>query len=135
LALDQDDYPAARAWLSQSLISFPEFDRLGIVHGLAVFAALAAAEGLPPAALRLAGAAAAVTRRTGISIDHTERGRYERWLASARQVLGEEVAAEAWARGYQMRLEHAIAWACRSMSRAAAIISNARKATAGPARR
>ena len=40
LALDQDDNPAARAWLSESVSSFPEFDRLGFVHGLAVFARL-----------------------------------------------------------------------------------------------
>jgi predicted ATPase/DNA-binding CsgD family transcriptional regulator len=111
LALDQDDYLAARVWLSQGLTSFPEFDRLGFVHGLAMFAALAAAERLPAAALRLAGATTTLTHRTGILVQHSDSGRYERWLASARQALSEEVAAAAWAEGQQMRLDQAIAYA------------------------
>ena len=134
LALDQDEYPAARAWLSQSLTSFPEFDRLGFVHGLAVFATLAAAEGLPAAAVRLAGASAALTRQTGITIQQPiERRRNERWLAPARQALGEEVAAEAWARGYQMRLEQAIAYALAPHEPVAAIVTTSAKPPRGQA--
>ncbi len=68
LPLDQDDYPMARAWLSQGLASFPAFDRLDSTYSLAAFATLAADEGQPAAALRLSGATAASTPRTGISI-------------------------------------------------------------------
>ena len=111
LALDQGDYPAARAWLSQALMSFPEFDRHGFVHGLAMFAALAAAEGQPSVALRLAGATTVMSQRTGILIQHSDRGRYECWLATARRAVDEVVAAAAWAEGQQLRLDQAVAYA------------------------
>lgn len=110
LALDQGDYPAARAWLTKSLQLRREWDKLGLVHALAEFACLTVAEGLPAAALRLAGAAAGLTQQTGIPIQYTERGRYERWLATARQVLG-DAAAAAWAEGQQMLPDQAIAYA------------------------
>jgi DNA-binding CsgD family transcriptional regulator len=111
LALEEGDYPAARAWLSQALTTYPEFDRHGFMHGLAVSAALAAAEGQPAAALRLAGAATALSRRTGILIQHSDRGRYERWVATAREALETDAAADAWAEGQQMGLDRAIAYA------------------------
>jgi non-specific serine/threonine protein kinase len=111
LAFDQRDYAAARAWLTQGLTARSAYDNLGIVHALAEFAAVAAAESLSEAALRLAGAAAALSQKTGIVVQHSERWRYERWLATARQALGKEAAAAAWAEGQQMRLDQAIAYA------------------------
>ena len=66
LALDQGDYAAARARLTQSLSLRAEYDNDGFVNVLAAFASLAAAEGLPARALRLAGASAALTQRTGL---------------------------------------------------------------------
>src|SRR5207253_2770210 len=99
LALDEGDYAAARDWLKQGLTSRAEYDILGFVHVLAEFAALAAAEGLSVAALRLAGATAALSQRTGIPLSHSERWRHERWLTTARQSLGEQGAAVAWAQG------------------------------------
>ena len=133
LALDQRDYPRARDCLAQSLKSRLAFDSLGFVAGLAEFAALAAAEGRPASALRLAGASAAVTQQTGVPIKPTERVRYERWLAAARQALGEEVAAEAWAEGYEMRLEQAIAYALALYEPAPAIVSTPAKPPPGQA--
>ncbi len=111
LAFDQEDYAAARDWLTQGLTWRSAYDNLGFVHALAEFATLAAAEGLPETALRLAGATAALTQRTGIVVQHSELGRYEGWLATARQALREEVAAAAWAEGHQMRLDQAVAYA------------------------
>jgi predicted ATPase/DNA-binding CsgD family transcriptional regulator len=111
LALDQDDYVTARAWLHQGMSSFPEFDRLGRLYQLAAFSALAAAEGREHAAVCLSGATAALIERTGIQIQPTDRRRYDRWLATARQVLGEDAAAAAWADGHEMRLDQAIAYA------------------------
>jgi len=125
LALDQGDYPAARAWLAESLKLRDEHDRVGWVHMLAEFAALAAAEGLSASALRVAGATARVTQKTGIPVQHSERGRYERWLAAARQALGEEAAAAAWTQGYQMRLDQDIAYAMAPCEPVASTVSTA----------
>jgi non-specific serine/threonine protein kinase len=111
LALDEGDYPAARARLSQALATLPEFDRLGLEYVLAAFAALAAAEGQPSVALRLAGATTALIQMTGIPIQHSDRGRYESWLATARQAVSEDVLDAAWAQGYTMRVDEAIACA------------------------
>jgi non-specific serine/threonine protein kinase len=111
LALDEGDYAAAREWLTQGLTSRSEYDSLGFVHALAEFAALAAAERLPEAALRLEGATAALTQRTGIVVQPHERRRCDPWLATARQALGDEAAAAAWEDGRQMRLAEAIGYA------------------------
>jgi non-specific serine/threonine protein kinase len=111
LALDQGDYTAARACFAQSLSSRDASDSIGFVHGLAELSVLAAAEGLRAAAVRLAGATAALIERTGIPVQHSERGRYEHWLARSREALGEPAAAAAWAEGQKMRLEQALAYA------------------------
>src|SRR5262245_59050164 len=99
LALDQENYSTARACLAQSIASRLDFDKIGFVHGLAECSALAAAEGLPEAAVRLAGATAALIQKTGIPVQHSERRRYDRWLAKARMALAEDAAAAAWAEG------------------------------------
>jgi DNA-binding NarL/FixJ family response regulator len=56
-------------------------------------------------------------------LQHSERGRYERWLATARQALPEDVAAAAWAEGREMRLDQAIAHALAPSERVAAAAS------------
>jgi tetratricopeptide (TPR) repeat protein len=111
LALDEGDYRAARDYLAQSVDWRLSYDAIGFVHVLAEFTCLAAAEGLPAAAVRLSGATAALVQRTGILVQHSERGRYERWLATARLALGENAAAAAWAEGQKMRLDQALAYA------------------------
>lgn len=111
LALDEGEYVEARDWLTQGVAARSEYDSLGFVHILAEFATLAAAEGLPTAALRLAGASSALTQRTGIVVQPHERHRYERWLATARQALGDEAAEAAWEEGRQMRLGQALTYA------------------------
>jgi predicted ATPase/DNA-binding CsgD family transcriptional regulator/DNA-binding XRE family transcriptional regulator len=125
LALDQGDYAAARSWFTQSLGLREEHDSAGFVHALAEFAALAAADGLPACAARLEGATAALTQKTGILVQHSERGRYERWLAIARQAVGEDVAAAAWVEGQAMRLDQAIAHALAPRELLAATASTA----------
>jgi predicted ATPase/DNA-binding CsgD family transcriptional regulator/Tfp pilus assembly protein PilF len=111
LALDRGDYRTARARLTQSLELRDKHDNQGLVHMLAEFSALAAAEGLSTSALRLAAATDSLTQKTGLIVQHSERGRFERWLAAAQQAVGEEAAAAAWIEGYQMRLDQAIAYA------------------------
>jgi len=127
LALDQGDYPSARAWLAENVKLRDEHDRVGLVRMLAAFAALAAAEGLPASALRLAGATARLTQQTGIPIQHSERVRYERWLAVAQQDLGEDVTAAGWTEGYQMRLDQAIAYVLAPRAPAAGAVSTPAK--------
>jgi non-specific serine/threonine protein kinase len=131
LALDQDDYRLARAWLSQGLDTFPAFDRLGLTHSLAGFANLAAAEGQPVAALRLTGATVASIERTGIPLQHIQQVRHERWLATARQALSEDLAAAVWAEGHAMTLEEAITYALAPRD-PAAVISTPPKQAATP---
>ena len=114
LALDQGDFTQARDWLRQSLAARREADSIGFVHGLAEAACLAAAEGLATEALRLAGATAALSRRTGILVQNSERGRFERWVETARQAVGQDAAAAAWAEGERMPLDQAIAHALAS---------------------
>jgi DNA-binding CsgD family transcriptional regulator len=111
LVLDQGDYPAARAWLAQSLELRDNSDNVGLVDMLAEFAALAAAEGLAAGALRLAGATASLTQRTGIPVQHSERGRYEHWLEIARRSVSMSAAAAACEEGRQMPPDQVIAHA------------------------
>jgi non-specific serine/threonine protein kinase len=66
-----------------------------------------------------------VTQQTGVPIQPTERVRYERWLAAARQALPETVAASAWAEGQEMRLDQAIAHALAPGELVAAAASTA----------
>jgi predicted ATPase/DNA-binding CsgD family transcriptional regulator len=122
LALDRGDYATARAWLGEGMASFPAFDQLGLTYTLAGLAVLAAAEGEPQLALRLAGATAALTERTGISVRDIDGLRYERWLAVARQTLVDGVASAAWADGRRLPLEQALAHALSTREPAAPAI-------------
>jgi len=114
LALDQGDYAAARARLAQSLNLRADYDNDGFVNVLAAFASLAAAEGLPARALRLAGATAALSQRSGLLVQHIQRETYARWLATARRALSEEDAVAAWAEGEEMPPGQAIGYALAS---------------------
>src|SRR5262249_30696556 len=87
LALDQDDFAAAR--FRNSLALRRKIDMVGFVHTLAALASLAAAEGSPEHAVYIAGVTAALTQCTGVLVQHSERGRCERWVATAQQALGE----------------------------------------------
>jgi predicted ATPase len=112
LALDQGDLAAAGAWMREGLVvRRAEGDALGILYSLAALANLAAAEGRPARAVRLAGAAAALSTATGAVLQPTERRSGERWLALARAVLHPAAAAAAWAEGQAMPVEQAVAYA------------------------
>jgi tetratricopeptide (TPR) repeat protein len=72
-------------------------------------AALAAVQGTPDRALRLAGAAAALRSRLNRPLAPAERAILEGRLAPARQTLSPEEQATAWAAGQAMTREQAIA--------------------------
>src|SRR5437667_74643 len=74
-----------------------------------VFAVLAAQQGQPVRALRLAGAGAA--HRPGINLGGAEQAWLDRMLAPARHALAETAQAAAWAAGQAMTLEQAVAYA------------------------
>jgi hypothetical protein len=72
-------------------------------------AAVAAVQGTPDRALRLAGAAAALRSRLNRPLAPAEQATLERRLAPARQALSAEQQATAWAGGQAMTHEQAIA--------------------------
>jgi predicted ATPase/DNA-binding CsgD family transcriptional regulator len=111
LALEQGDYPTARRRLTQSLAMRGEDDWVGLVHALAEFSALAAAEGLPASAILLAGATAGLYQSSGIAVQQSERGRFEHWLQAARTAVGESRADAMWDEGCRMTLARAKACA------------------------
>ena len=84
---------------------------------LAGLAALAAAEGEPLPALRLAGAAAAVPRARRWQAAAHERA----LLETARATVGEAAAVAAWAAGQALPLEEAVAEAAASPAGAAGV--------------
>ena len=86
-----------------------------ITRGLEGFAVLAAVEGQPERALRLAGAADAVRLLTGLVLTKGEIERHGRLLEPARRSLGEAAAATSWEAGRAMSVDEAIAYALATM--------------------
>jgi hypothetical protein len=79
-----------------------------IVAALEALASLDAAAGEPQRAVRLAGAAAEWRERAGLPLTEEEQATLTRLLAPARQALGDEKQAAAWAGGRAMPLEQAV---------------------------
>jgi predicted ATPase/DNA-binding SARP family transcriptional activator/Tfp pilus assembly protein PilF len=126
----QRDYSAAQAYQGESLAIQREIgDRSGIVSSLDAFAALVAAEttaftapvettevsreadvGMQRAA-RLWGATQALREQIGAPLPPSAREEYDRDVAAARVVLGDEAFSAAWTEGQQMTIEQAISYA------------------------
>ena len=112
LALEQGEVAPARGHFLTGLRRLRDhYLWFWLYSALADFADLAAAEGQPAHALRLAGALERVRETTGAGLQPAERRRLERWLAVARRALPEEAAAAAWAEGRALTLEEAISQA------------------------
>jgi predicted ATPase len=109
---DQGEYEAARALNEESLAIFREMgDKRGIaqcLHGLAV---VAGAQGQAARSTRLFAAAEAMCEAMAVQLSFGEREEYERDLAIARSVLGEQAFAAAWAKGRAQSLEETVAYA------------------------
>lgn len=112
VAGDQGDYAAARSLHNESLVIVGELgDKRGIARVLEGFVGLAAAQAEQERALRLAAAAAALRETIGAPLPPAEQARLERRLGPARQTLSEEARTAAWAEGWALTLERAIAYA------------------------
>ena len=109
----EEGYPqAARSRFLQmdetlSLLHFP----WGATYTLEGFARVAAAEGRPDLALRLAGATAALRRTFGVSIGPIRQAGFVRALEPAWDALDEEAGKSAFRAGGAMTLEEALALA------------------------
>jgi non-specific serine/threonine protein kinase len=110
VALEAGDLDRARARLAEGVADQPGLDRGGgLPMAVEGFAALAAAEGRPARAVRLAAAAAAHRRRIGEAPPAFWWAAVARWLVRAEAAMGGAPAAAARAAGAALTLEEAVA--------------------------
>jgi predicted ATPase len=110
----QDDYASASACYEESLTIRREIGhRSGIAESLEEFASLSAQESRTKQAAALWGAAAALREQIGAPLPPSDRETYERDVAQARQVMGEEAFTAAWEEGRAMTIEKAVEYALR----------------------
>lgn len=115
LALRRGDLAAAHAHLEADLrLRLETRDAGGTCEAIEVLACVAATEGRPERAVRLAGAAAALRTVAARTIPAARVAEREARLEPARRALSAETAAAAWAEGAAMSLEQAIAYALES---------------------
>ena len=110
---DIGELGAARARLMEALQVAVGLGNAGGVGGFLFdeLAILAARQARPERALRLFGAAEALSETAGRLPVAGWRAERDRQLAAARQALAEEAGAAAWAAGRAMTLEQAVAYA------------------------
>lgn len=105
----QADHARAAALYEESLRLHRELgDRLGISQDLEGLGALRAASGSPEPAIRLWAAAEALREEIGAPPEDVERATYEPLVAAAREALGEEAFATAWAEGRRLPPERVL---------------------------
>jgi hypothetical protein len=110
LLLELGDLAAARTCLEESLI---DQSAQNVGPALCFLAGLAVAEGDLVDAFRLAGAAIGVREAVRTRLTPDNLPWLERRLEPARQALGGEAAAAAWAAGASMTLDDAVSYALR----------------------
>jgi DNA-binding CsgD family transcriptional regulator len=106
------DAAAARPRLVESLKTFAQLaDKWFALLVLQAIAELAALEGRPERALRIAGAATTLRTTMGVRPHPMLLVRLEQWLERARRQLGVAAQARAWAEGRAMSFEQVVAYA------------------------
>ncbi|MDR7522095.1 MAG: tetratricopeptide repeat protein [Armatimonadota bacterium] len=109
VAAHQGDYARAGALHRESLNLYRSLgDWSAIADCLTGLADVSAAEGQADRAARFLGATDALRRARGVPLPPADRVLYERAVASARTLLGEEAFAAAWASGQTMSTDEAI---------------------------
>lgn len=110
VARDQGDDARAAARYRESLALFQTVGyRMGVASCLETVAGVVSRQGQSARAACLCGAASALRVTLGAPVPLSERADYDRTVATARQTLGEESLAAAWAAGSALPLEQAIA--------------------------
>ncbi len=123
VALNRGDVAAAHDALTESLEVASDWGQPGwsIAPTLAHMASLAVAKAEPDRALRLAAAAVALREKYQARLPLRDTARLEAGISYARGVLGEVDAADAWAAGYAMPADQAVAYALESTPTAAVV--------------
>jgi tetratricopeptide (TPR) repeat protein len=112
LAVEQGDFRRAQSLLRRSLLTLRDKEDIwGINFALDGLAGLAAGQGQPEKALRLAGASETLRESADIRLPPVWQARVERLLEPAREMLDEARCSAAWAEGRAMNLEQAVAFA------------------------
>jgi adenylate cyclase len=112
LARGQGDYPQAEARYRESLKIIREYnDRLAMAYLLEDMGCLAALQGQPERAMRLAGAAEALSQASGARRSEAEQQILDRGLENARQALEESSVKDLLEQGRQMDFETAADYA------------------------
>jgi len=114
LCARQGDLPEAEQLAHDALgLAREAGDRLGLVDGLELLARLTAAQDSAREAVRLWAAAQSLRAELGYARFPVDQASHEAALAQAKQALGAEAFAAAWADGAQLSPEGAVAYAAR----------------------
>jgi tetratricopeptide (TPR) repeat protein len=112
LTVEQGDFRRAQSLLRRSLLTLRDKEGIWAINfTLDGLAGLAAGQGQPEKALRLAGASEALRESAGIRLPPVWQARVERLLEPAWKMLDETSCSVAWAEGRAMNLEQAVAFA------------------------
>jgi predicted ATPase/class 3 adenylate cyclase len=108
--LHQGEYTAARDLFRESLaISNDVRFKWGIAFATEGLASVAAGTGQAARAILLAAGASALRQAIGIPLSTVAQAEFERLLAPARKLLGEEAAETVWSKGLHLKIEQAVA--------------------------
>jgi len=109
LSLSQEDPAAARSFYDESLALFREMgNKHGIGQVLELLGCLWVAQDQPERGVRSFGAAEVLQEATGMALEPDQQEEHDRCVACARDALGPEAFAAAWAEGRAMTTEEAI---------------------------
>ncbi len=112
IARGQEDYSRAAKLYEESLALCREIgDKRGVTFCLEGLAEVASTQHAFERAAQLFGAAEALREAIGAPLPNVERADYEHWREAARAGLDEETFTDLRARGHEMNLEQAIAYA------------------------
>jgi predicted ATPase/DNA-binding SARP family transcriptional activator len=110
--LEQGNLEMSRALLVEALRIMYQIDtRSRIADSLDALAQMSVLQDQPEHGVRLAGAAAAIRATVGFVLAPLYQAKLDHTLQAARQALGEEAAATAWAEGQQMTVDEAVSFA------------------------
>jgi tetratricopeptide (TPR) repeat protein len=110
-----DTRRAREAYAAAVSLLWTAGDKALLAFGIEGLARVALSEGQPKHMVRLCGAADALRVAIEAPLPPPDRPLYERTLAEAHRLLGEEEFAQAWSEGRTMTLEQAIAYALEGL--------------------